>query len=108
MSCHQGARYVEYDSQFSDSDEKKEAKGLKITLNLNGAACKLKMQSFPEVVDLTTKVCSRKLWPVSTTRCTFWTKNITGKTADCFVFIQVCIFLNGRVVNCCRFWNQIV
>ena len=54
----QGAKYVEYDTHFAECDEKKEAKGLKISLNLNDAACKLKLKNYPEVVDLTTKVNS--------------------------------------------------
>jgi FK506-binding protein 4/5 len=61
LICLQGAKYVEYDTQFPDVDEKKAAKELKISLNLNDAACKLKMKNFPEVIDLTTKVYSLKI-----------------------------------------------
>lgn len=52
----QGARFVEYNSVFADGDEKNEAKSLKNSLKLNDAACKLKLNNFPEVVELTTKV----------------------------------------------------
>lgn len=54
----QGARHVEYETIFADGDEKKDAMSLKMSLKLNDAACKLKLNSFPEVVELTTKVYS--------------------------------------------------
>jgi hypothetical protein len=54
----QGARQVEYETIFADGDEKKDAKSLNLSLKLNEAACRLKLNSFPEVVDLTTKVNS--------------------------------------------------
>ncbi|KAG0574694.1 hypothetical protein KC19_VG283100 [Ceratodon purpureus] len=51
-----GGRHVEYESIFADGDEKNDARSLKMTLKLNEAACRLKLNSFPEVVDLTSKV----------------------------------------------------
>lgn len=56
LICLQGARFVEYNSIFADGDEKEEAKSLKNSLNLNDAACKLKLKEFPDVVELTSKV----------------------------------------------------
>ncbi|KAG0574695.1 hypothetical protein KC19_VG283100 [Ceratodon purpureus] len=53
-----GGRHVEYESIFADGDEKNDARSLKMTLKLNEAACRLKLNSFPEVVDLTSKVYS--------------------------------------------------
>lgn len=48
-------KFIEYDSSFSD-EEKKQAKALKITCNLNEAACKLKMKAYKEAEKLCTKV----------------------------------------------------
>ncbi|CAO2184376.1 unnamed protein product [Urochloa humidicola] len=48
------AKYIEYDSSFSE-DEKKQSKQLKISCNLNNAACKLKLKD-KEAVKLCTKV----------------------------------------------------
>ncbi|XP_047310595.1 peptidyl-prolyl cis-trans isomerase FKBP62-like [Impatiens glandulifera] len=48
-------KYIEYDSSFSD-EEKKQAKAMKITCNLNDAACKLKMKAYKEAEKLCTKV----------------------------------------------------
>lgn len=48
-------RFIEYDSSFSD-EEKQQAKLLKVTCNLNNAACKLKLKDFKEAVKLCTKV----------------------------------------------------
>ncbi|KAF8016238.1 hypothetical protein BT93_H1674 [Corymbia citriodora subsp. variegata] len=48
-------RFIEYDSSFSD-EEKQQAKTLKITCNLNNAACKLKLKDFKEAEKLCTKV----------------------------------------------------
>nr|PNR37180.1 hypothetical protein PHYPA_020287 [Physcomitrium patens] len=59
-----GARYVEYDTVFAEGDEKKKALNLKKLLKLNDAACKLKIESFPEVVELTTKVFAAELFPL--------------------------------------------
>lgn len=51
----QAVRYIEYDSSFSD-DEKQQARVLKITCNLNDAACKLKLKKYKEAEKLCTKV----------------------------------------------------
>lgn len=48
-------KYIEYDSSFSD-EEKKQAKALKISCNLNSAACKLKLKEYKEAEKLCTKV----------------------------------------------------
>lgn len=48
-------KFIEYDSTFSD-EEKKQAKALKITCNLNNAACKLKLKDYKEAEKLCTKV----------------------------------------------------
>ncbi|KAF4384448.1 hypothetical protein F8388_012719, partial [Cannabis sativa] len=47
--------FVEYDSSFSD-EEKQQAKVLKITCNLNNAACKLKLKDYKQAEKLCTKV----------------------------------------------------
>ncbi|GKE63489.1 FKBP-type peptidyl-prolyl cis-trans isomerase domain-containing protein, partial [Tanacetum coccineum] len=47
--------FVEYDSAFSE-DEKQQAKVLKISCNLNNAACKLKLRDYKQAVKLCTKV----------------------------------------------------
>ncbi|KAG8063918.1 hypothetical protein GUJ93_ZPchr0004g39060 [Zizania palustris] len=49
------AKYVEYDSSFSD-DEKKQSKALKVSSKLNNAACKLKLKEYKEAQKLCTKV----------------------------------------------------
>ncbi|KAL1565746.1 Peptidyl-prolyl cis-trans isomerase fkbp62 [Salvia divinorum] len=49
------AKYIEHDSSFSE-DEKKQAKALKISCNLNDAACKLKLKNFKQAEKLCTKV----------------------------------------------------
>ncbi|CAM6089988.1 unnamed protein product [Calypogeia fissa] len=49
------AKLIEYDSGFDD-EQKKKAKVLKVTCNLNNAACKLKLKDHKEAVKLTTKV----------------------------------------------------
>lgn len=46
---------VEFDSGFND-EQKKRAKVLKVTCNLNNAACKLKLKDNKEAVKLATKV----------------------------------------------------
>lgn len=51
----QALSFVEYDSTFSD-DEKQESKILKISCNLNNAACKLKLKDYKQTVKLCTKV----------------------------------------------------
>ncbi|KAM1248862.1 hypothetical protein ACFX2I_031604 [Malus domestica] len=48
-------RFIEYDSTFSD-EEKQQAKALKITCNLNDAACKLKLKDYKQAEKLCTKV----------------------------------------------------
>lgn len=48
-------KFIEYDSTFSD-EEKKQAKALKITCNLNNAACKLKLKDYKQAEKLCTKV----------------------------------------------------
>lgn len=50
-------KFIEYESSFSD-EEKQAAKLLKITCNLNNAACKLKLKEYKESVKLCTKVWS--------------------------------------------------
>ena len=48
-------KYLEYDSAFSD-EEKKQAKALKISCNLNNAACTLKLKLYKQAEKLCTKV----------------------------------------------------
>ncbi|KAK9664517.1 hypothetical protein RND81_14G047800 [Saponaria officinalis] len=48
-------KYIEYDSSFED-EEKKQAKALKISCNLNAAACKLKLKEYKQAEKLCTKV----------------------------------------------------
>ncbi|KAL2530149.1 Peptidyl-prolyl cis-trans isomerase FKBP62 [Forsythia ovata] len=48
-------KLIEYDSSFGE-DEKQQAKVLKVTCNLNNAACKLKLKDYKEAVKLCTKV----------------------------------------------------
>ncbi|KAF8646596.1 hypothetical protein HU200_065821 [Digitaria exilis] len=49
------AKFIEYDSSFSE-DEKKQSKQLKISCNLNNAACKLKLKDYKQAEKLCTKV----------------------------------------------------
>lgn len=49
------AKFIEYDSTFSE-EEKKQAQTLKITCNLNNAACKLKLEDYKQAEKLCTKV----------------------------------------------------
>ncbi|XP_043719358.1 peptidyl-prolyl cis-trans isomerase FKBP62-like isoform X2 [Telopea speciosissima] len=49
------AKYIDYDSSFGE-EEKKQAKALKVTCNLNNAACKLKLKDYKEAEKLCTKV----------------------------------------------------
>ncbi|RLN03467.1 70 kDa peptidyl-prolyl isomerase [Panicum miliaceum] len=49
------AKYIEYDTSFSE-DEKKQSKQLKISCNLNNAACKLKLKDYKQAEKLCTKV----------------------------------------------------
>ncbi|KAF3456703.1 hypothetical protein FNV43_RR01357 [Rhamnella rubrinervis] len=48
-------KFIEYDSSFSD-EEKQQAKMLKITCNLNNAACQLKLKEYKQAEKLCTKV----------------------------------------------------
>ncbi|KAF5465108.1 hypothetical protein F2P56_015139 [Juglans regia] len=48
-------RFIDHDSSFSE-EEKKQAKVLKITCNLNNAACKLKLKDYKQAERLCTKV----------------------------------------------------
>ncbi|KAK4732905.1 hypothetical protein R3W88_025893 [Solanum pinnatisectum] len=47
--------FIEYDSSFSD-DEKQQVKLLKVSCNLNNAACKLKLKEYKEAAKLCSKV----------------------------------------------------
>ncbi|KAK4440980.1 Peptidyl-prolyl cis-trans isomerase FKBP65 [Sesamum alatum] len=49
------AKYIEYDTSFTD-EEKKQSKALKVTCNLNDAACKLKLKDYKQAEKLCTKV----------------------------------------------------
>ncbi|KAJ3681216.1 hypothetical protein LUZ60_015705 [Juncus effusus] len=49
------AKFIEYESSFSD-EEKKQSKALKISCNLNNAACKLKLKDYKQAEKLCTKV----------------------------------------------------
>ncbi|XP_027921388.1 70 kDa peptidyl-prolyl isomerase-like [Vigna unguiculata] len=49
-------KFIEYDSSFSD-EEKQQSKALKITCNLNNAACKLKLKEYKQAE----KLCSKAL-----------------------------------------------
>lgn len=51
----QAVGFIEYDSSFNE-EEKEKAKILKISCNLNNAACKLKLKNYEEAVKLCTKV----------------------------------------------------
>lgn len=50
-----GVNLIEQDSSFSE-DEKKQSKALKVAVNLNNAACKLKLKGYKQAVNLCTKV----------------------------------------------------
>lgn len=47
--------FIEYDHSFNE-EEKEKAKVLKISSNLNNAACKLKLKNYKEAEKLCTKV----------------------------------------------------
>ncbi|KAJ4966096.1 hypothetical protein NE237_017945 [Protea cynaroides] len=49
------AKYIGYDISFGE-EEKKQAKALKVTCNLNDAACKLKLKDYKQAQKLCTKV----------------------------------------------------
>ncbi|WRX21381.1 FKBP-type peptidyl-prolyl cis-trans isomerase domain - like 10 [Theobroma cacao] len=55
VSFVKAVKFIEYDSSFSD-EEKQQTKLLKITCNLNNAACKLKLKDYKEAEKLCTKV----------------------------------------------------
>ena len=48
-------KLIEFDSSFEEA-EKKQGKGLKVSCNLNMAACKLKLKDYKDAIKLTTKV----------------------------------------------------
>ncbi|KAK8560735.1 hypothetical protein V6N13_026171 [Hibiscus sabdariffa] len=48
-------KFIDYDSSFGE-EEKKQAKLLKVTCNLNNAACKLKLNDYKQAAKLCTKV----------------------------------------------------
>ncbi|KAA8548336.1 hypothetical protein F0562_000020 [Nyssa sinensis] len=48
-------KFIEYDSSFSE-EEKQQTKVLKVTCNLNNAACKLKLKDYKQAEKLCTKV----------------------------------------------------
>lgn len=50
----QAVKYIEYDTSFGE-EEKKAAKALKVTCNLNDAACKLKLKEYKQAEKLCTK-----------------------------------------------------
>nr|XP_043622846.1 peptidyl-prolyl cis-trans isomerase FKBP62-like [Erigeron canadensis] len=49
------AKFIEYDTSFSE-EEKKQSKALKVSCNLNNAACKLKLKDYKQAEKLCTKV----------------------------------------------------
>lgn len=51
----QAAKYIEYDTSFSE-EEKKQSKVLKVSCNLNNAACMLKLRDYKQSEKLCTKV----------------------------------------------------
>ncbi|KAM0065167.1 putative peptidylprolyl isomerase [Helianthus debilis subsp. tardiflorus] len=51
----QALSFIEYDSAFTD-DEKQQSKLLKVSCNLNNAACKLKLRDYKQAVKHCTKV----------------------------------------------------
>lgn len=55
MFVLQAAKLIEYDTSFSE-EEKKQSKALKVTCNLNNAACKLKLKEYKQAEKLCTKV----------------------------------------------------
>ncbi|KAG1331543.1 Peptidylprolyl isomerase [Cocos nucifera] len=54
------AKFVEYDSSFSE-EEKKQSRALKVACNLNNAAYKLKLKDFKQAEKLCTKECESPL-----------------------------------------------
>ncbi|KVI12293.1 Elongated TPR repeat-containing domain-containing protein [Cynara cardunculus var. scolymus] len=49
------AKLIEYDTSFGE-EEKKQAKALKVSCNLNNAACKLKLKDYKQAEKLCTKI----------------------------------------------------
>lgn len=49
------AKYIDYDTNFSE-EEKKQSKALKVSCNLNNAACKLKLNEYKQAEKFCTKV----------------------------------------------------
>ncbi|XP_078432419.1 70 kDa peptidyl-prolyl isomerase-like [Wolffia australiana] len=49
------AKFIEYDTSFSE-EEKKQSKALKVSCNLNNAACKLRLKDYKQAEKLCTKV----------------------------------------------------
>ncbi|KAJ9547980.1 hypothetical protein OSB04_020523 [Centaurea solstitialis] len=49
------AKFIKYDTSFNE-EEKKQAKALKVSCNLNNAACKLKLKDYKQAEKLCTKV----------------------------------------------------
>lgn len=52
----QAVKFVEYDSTFSE-EEQRQTKLLKLSSNLNNAACKLKLKDYKQAEKLCSKVC---------------------------------------------------
>lgn len=67
----QAAKFIEYDTSFSE-EEKKQSKVLKVSCNLNNAACKLKLRDYKQAEKLCTKVTrvSYLVWDQSTPELT--------------------------------------
>lgn len=65
----QAAKFVEHDSSFND-EEKQQSKALKVSCNLNNAACKLKLKDYKQAEKLCTKVRQRVSPNIVTP--TFW------------------------------------
>ncbi|CAI8613777.1 unnamed protein product [Vicia faba] len=55
MKYEKAAKYIEFDHTFSD-DEKRHANTLRLSCNLNNAACKLKLEEYTGASKLCTKV----------------------------------------------------
>eukprot|EP00253_Pinus_taeda_P025639 PITA_25639 len=55
VSKRKAAKCIEYDNAFSE-DQKQQTKALKVTCNLNNAACNLKLKEYREAAKLCSKV----------------------------------------------------
>lgn len=62
----QAVKYIEYDTSFGE-EEKKAAKALKVSCNLNNAACKLKLKEYKQAEKLCTKVWNKHKFVLSLT-----------------------------------------